>query len=122
MPENSFTPGPTPNTVCASDGRIVTVPDSWVLVPPGDAALSRRIKAAGDHYAIAEKKGRKVFSRGIRTAAATIERIRADLETEGSIEGSAKRKKPTLQWCGVLMHALGWLKKKPPHPNQVGAH
>ena len=63
-----------------------------MLVPPGDAALSRRIKAAGDHFAVAEKKGRKVFSRGIWTAAATVERIRADLEAERSTEGFAKKK------------------------------
>lgn len=64
----------------------------WVLVPPGDPALTRRIKAAGDHFAVAEKKGRKVFSRGIWAAAATIERIRADLEAERSTEAFAKRK------------------------------
>jgi hypothetical protein len=89
---NAFTPGPTPNTVRSTDGKIVTVPDGWVLVPPGDAALSRRIKAAGDHFAVAEKKGRKVFSRGIWTAAVTVERIRADLEAERSTEGFAKKK------------------------------
>lgn len=87
-----FTPGPTPNTIRAADGKVLTVPDGWILVPPGDAALSRRIKAAGDYYAVAEKKGRKVFSRGIWTSAATVERIRADLESERSTEGFAKKK------------------------------
>ena len=53
----TFSPGPTPNTVRAADGKVLTVPDGWILVPPGDAALTRRIKAAGDHYAVAEKKG-----------------------------------------------------------------
>lgn len=88
----SFTPGPTPNTVRTAEGKVVAVPEGWVLVPPGDAALSRRIKAAGDHYAVAEKKGRKVFSRGIWTSAATVERIRADLETERSTVSFAKKK------------------------------
>lgn len=92
MSSNTFTPGPTPNTVRAADGKVLTVPDGWILVPPGDAALTRRIKAAGDHYAVAEKKGRKVFSRGIWTAAATVERIRAELEAERATEGFAKRK------------------------------
>ena len=41
---------------------------------------------------VQEKKGRKVFSRGIWAAAATIERIRAELEAERSTEGHAKRK------------------------------
>jgi hypothetical protein len=92
MPDNIFTPGPTPNTVRAADGKIITISDGWVLVPPGDPALTRRIKAAGDHFVVAEKKGRKVFSRGIWTSAATIERIRADLEAERSTEGFAKKK------------------------------
>jgi hypothetical protein len=88
----TFTPDPTPNTVRTADGKVLTVPDGWVLLPPGDAALTRRVKAAGDHWVVAEKKGRKVFSRGIWTAAATIERIRADLEAERSTESFAKKK------------------------------
>jgi hypothetical protein len=41
---NTFTPGPTPNTVRAADGRV---------------ALTRRVKAAGDYWIVQEKKGRK---------------------------------------------------------------
>jgi hypothetical protein len=41
---------------------------------------------------VQEKKGRKVFSRGVWAAAATIEKIRAELEAERSTEGYAKRK------------------------------
>ncbi len=89
---NTFTPGPTPNTVRSADGSVLTVPAGWVLVPPGDAALTRRVKAAGEHWVVAEKRGRKVFSRGIWTAAATVERIRADLDAERSTEGFAKKK------------------------------
>ena len=40
----------------------------------------------------AEKKGRKVFSRGVWAPAATIDKIRAELEAERSTEGYAKRK------------------------------
>ena len=39
-----------------------------------------------------EKKGRKVFSRGVWAPAATIDKIRAELEVERSTEGYAKRK------------------------------
>ena len=92
MMETNFTPGPTPNTVRAADGKVLTVPEGWVLLPPGDAALTRRVKAAGDNWVVAEKKGRKVFSRGIWAAATTIDKIRADLEAERSTEGYAKRK------------------------------
>jgi hypothetical protein len=78
--------------VRATDGKVLAVPGGWILLPPGDAALTRRVKAAGDHWVVAEKKGRKVFSRGIWTAAEAVERIRAELEAERSTEGFAKKK------------------------------
>src|SRR5271167_115565 len=92
MSANCFTPGPTPNTVRSADGKILTAPDDWILIPPGDPALARRVKAAGDHWVVQEKKGRKVFSRGVWAPAATIDRIRAELEAERSTAGYTKRK------------------------------
>ena len=92
MSDNTFTPGPTPNTVCSTDGKVLTSPEGWILFPPGDAALTRRVKAAGEHWIVAEKKGRKVFSWGVWAPASTIERIRAELEAERSTESFAKRK------------------------------
>ncbi len=89
---NTFTCGPTPNTVRTADGRVLIVPEGWVLLPPGDAALTRRVKAAGDHWVVTEKKGRRIFSKGIWAAAATIERIRAELDGERSTQGFAKKK------------------------------
>jgi hypothetical protein len=89
---NIFTPGPTPNTVRAGDGRVLTAPDGWALLPPGDAALTRRVKEAGEHWVVQEKKGRKTFSRGVWAPATTIDRIRAELEAERAKEGYAKRK------------------------------
>jgi hypothetical protein len=61
-------------------------------LPPGDAALTRRVKEAGNHWVVQEKKGRKVFSRGVWAPAATIERIRADLNAERSTDAHTKRK------------------------------
>jgi hypothetical protein len=87
-----FAPGPTPNSVRAANGTILTAPEGWVLLPPGDAALTRRVKEAGDHWVVQEQKGRKVFSRGVWAPAATIDRIRAELEAERATESYAKRK------------------------------
>jgi hypothetical protein len=89
---NIFTPGPTPNTVRAADGMVLAAPDGWALLPPGDAALTRRVKEAGEHWAVQEKKGRKTFSRGVWAPAATIDRIRAELEAERATAGYARRK------------------------------
>jgi len=88
----TFAPGPTPNTVRTADGKVLTAPVDWVLLPPGDAALTRRVKEAGEHWVVAEKKGRKIFSRGVWASATTIDRIRADLVAERSTESFAKKK------------------------------
>jgi hypothetical protein len=92
MSSNVFTPGPTPQTVRSADGKVLMAPEGWTLLPPGDAALTRRVKAAGEHWVAQEKKGRKVFSRGVWAPATTIERIRIELKAERSTEGYAKRK------------------------------
>jgi hypothetical protein len=88
----TYSPGPTPNSVRAADGRVLTVPGGWVLLPPGDSALTRRVKTAGEHFVVREKWGRKVFSRGVWTSALTIDRIRAELAAERSAESFAKKK------------------------------
>src|SRR3954453_168824 len=91
MDDNTFAPGPTPNTVRAADGTVLTVPEGWALLPPGDAGLTRRVKAAGDFWVVQEKVGRRTFSRGIWASSATLDRIRAELEAERSTEGYANK-------------------------------
>lgn len=92
MSLNTFTPGATPNTVRTADGQVLNVPAGWELLPPGDAALTRRVKAAGDHWIVQEQRGRKTFSRGVWAPAATIAQVRAELAAERSTERFAKRK------------------------------
>ncbi len=84
MPDQTrvVSPGPGPRAVRTSDGRVLTVPADWVLVPPGDPALTRRIKAAGPTWTVQEKRGRKLFSRGVWTSAKVIDPILAQLEIE----------------------------------------
>ncbi len=92
---NTYAPGPTANSVTASDGKVINVPEGWILLPPGDAGLTRRVKAAGDHWVVQEKVGRKMFSRGVWAALVTIERIRAELDAERSTEGYARKQEAT---------------------------
>ncbi len=91
MLSNTFAAGPTPDTVRTADGKILTAPQGWALLPPGDAALTRRVKLAGDHWIVQEKKGRRVFSKGIWAPATTIDRIRTELGAERATEAYAKR-------------------------------
>jgi hypothetical protein len=92
MPTQTFLPGPAPDTVRTPSGQIVQVPNGWVLLPPGDAGLTRRVKAAGEHWLVQEKVGRRVFSRGIWAPRETIEQVRKDLAAERSTDGYARRR------------------------------
>jgi len=62
------------------------------LLPPGDAGLTRRVKAAGPSWTVIEKKGRKRFSQGVWAPAAHIEQARAALASERSTDAYAKRR------------------------------
>lgn len=84
-------PGPEPRSVRTERGEVLRPPADWVLVPPGDPALTRRIKAAGPTWAVQEKKGRKIFSRGIWTQGSNVESIKRDLEQERSDPAYAKK-------------------------------
>lgn len=85
-------PGPAERTVVTEQGTVLEVPAGWELLPPGDAGLTRRVKAAGPSWTVKEKRGRKTFSRGVWAPAERIARIRAELEAERSTEAYAKRR------------------------------
>ena len=95
MPSNnsqqSYSPGPAPGTVKDNAGSVLHVPPDWILLPPGDAGLTRRVKAAGQYWQVEEKKGRKIFSRGIYAPKLTIEKFQQQLEAERATD-SYKRK------------------------------
>jgi len=85
-------PGPNDTTVRTDDGKVVPVPSGWELLPPGDAGLTRRVKAAGPTWTVQEKKGRRTFSKGVWASKNSIAEIRLALEQERSTETYAKRK------------------------------
>ncbi len=74
--------GSDERSVRTAAGELLRPPPDWILLPPGDAALTRRVKAAGPTWTVQEKRGRKVFSRGIWAAKAVIEAIRTQLASE----------------------------------------
>ena len=85
-------PGPQAESVRTADGKALMVPDGWELLPPGDAGLTRRVKAAGPSWTVQEVKGRKKFSRGVWAPADNIRVARSVLESERSTESYAKRR------------------------------
>lgn len=94
MPDQTriVSPASKARTVRAAGEQVLTVPEAWELLPPGDATLTRRVKAAGATWTVQEKKGRKTFSRGVWAPADRINAIRADLEAERSTDAYAKRR------------------------------
>lgn len=88
----TLSPTGDPLVFVAPDGRRLAPPPGWACLPPGDAALTRRVKLAGPWWAVVEKKGRKAFSRGLWAPAATIEQLRGALEAERSTEAYAKKR------------------------------
>jgi hypothetical protein len=86
MPTETRTvrPGPDARSVRTEDGRVLRPPENWELLPPGDAGLTRRVKAAGPTWTVQEKVGRKVFSRGVWAPAARIAAAKMQLASERS--------------------------------------
>lgn len=97
MTQHVFRPGPSEGTVTGPDGHLINVPEGWALLPPGDAALTRRVKAAGEHWVIQEARGRKLFSKGVYAPAETISTIRRELGSERSTEKFTKRREADLR-------------------------
>jgi hypothetical protein len=116
----TFFPGPTKRTVRTAEGKVLAVSQGWFLLEPGDATLTRRVKAVGEHWTVAEKRGRRVFSHGVWAPRETVERIRAELEAERATEDYANRREAGVRrrdkvqaeyvedFCGAIVSFLAF--------------
>ncbi len=84
-------PTANPREFRAPDGSLLTPPLEWDCLPPGDAGLTRRVKAAGPNWCVVEKRGRKTFSQGVWAPRANIDDARRALEAERATPAYAKR-------------------------------
>ncbi|TWT56151.1 DUF2293 domain-containing protein [Allorhodopirellula solitaria] len=85
-------PASRDRSVKLPSGDIVPVPDTWELLPPGDAGVTRRVKAAGPTWTVKERKGRREFSQGLWADGAQIQQARASMEATRSTAQYAKAK------------------------------
>lgn len=94
MPEQTRTvsPGSAERRVRTAEGVELQVPDDWVLLPPGDAGWTRRVKAGGPTWTVTEKKGRRTFSKGVWAPKQRVEETKRLLDAERSTDAYAKRK------------------------------
>src|SRR3954464_3711710 len=73
-------------------GEVLIPPSDWARLPPGDAGLTRRVKAAGPSWQVVEKRGNKTFSLGLWAPACNITQARLALEQERSTPQYARRR------------------------------
>lgn len=94
MPNTSriVAPGPKPFTVRTTDGEVLKIPKGWKLLPPGDAGVTRRVKARGPSWTVKERKGRRSFSKGVWAPGKRIATVKAEFEIERSSEAYAKKR------------------------------
>jgi hypothetical protein len=107
-------PGPDPRRVRTSEGQLLEIPAGWALLEPGDPGLTRRVKAAGPSWTVKEKRGRKIFSRGVWAPREHIEAAQAQLELERAMPeytrkleaGRARRAKQEVEYAGEFEAAI----------------
>lgn len=80
-----------PRRVRLPDGTTASPPAGWLLLPTGDAGLTRRVKAAGASWTVQEKVGRRLMGRGVWAPAENIAQARAALEAERSTDAYQRK-------------------------------
>lgn len=73
-------PGERNRTVRTDDGVVLIPPEDWELLPPGDAALTRRVKKGGAYWQVQVKKGRRIYSQGVWAPKKRVEEARQHLQ------------------------------------------
>lgn len=93
MPHESLivAPGPKPSTVLDADGNVLQIPAGWKLLPPGDAGVTRRVKARGATWTVKVRKGRRMISKGVWAPGERIAEVKAEFAAERSTEAYAKK-------------------------------
>ncbi len=85
-------PGGGSRAVTLPSGEVVPIPENWELLTPGDAGVTRRVKAAGPTWTVKVRKGRREFSQGLWADAAQIANARSSMEAARSTPQYAKAK------------------------------
>jgi len=89
MPTENRTvrPGRKTNAVITEAGDELVPPPEWQLLPPGDGALTKLVKAKGPSWLVQVKVGRRVMSRGIWASRdnilAAVEEVKAKRTAPG---------------------------------------
>ncbi|MDP3481139.1 MAG: DUF2293 domain-containing protein [Desulfoprunum sp.] len=89
-------PGRTARSVLSESGLVLVPPEHWSLLPPGDAALTRRVKEMGPVWLVQVKMGRRLISKGIWADSAHIASARMAIEDKRATPEYARKRETDL--------------------------
>ena len=89
-------PGKAVRSVLTDAGEQLTVPEDWTLLPPGDAPLTKIVKAKGPTWLVQVKFKNRFISRGIWAKDDHIQAAKNELEVKRSAPGYAKKRELAL--------------------------
>jgi hypothetical protein len=96
MPDQNriLRPAPHPKFkhLLTEQGEHIHVPEGWACLKPGDAAVTRALKALGPCWTVQQKKGRKTFSHGVWAPAGRIEQAKQAVAAKRDDPAYARRR------------------------------
>jgi len=122
MPKENRTvrPGRIAGTVLTETGEHLVPPSDWDLLPPGDGPLTKLVKAKGPTWAVQERVGRRIMSRGVWASRIDILAAVAEIEAKRTAPGyqrqqqrrqltkETKHQAYVLQFHGEVLGFLGF--------------
>jgi hypothetical protein len=101
MPDQNRTVRPAPHPklkyLISEEGKTLHPPAGWACLKPGDAAVTRALKALGPCWTVIRKKGRRNFSEGVWAPAEHIEQAKEQVAEKRSDPAYAKRREGDLK-------------------------
>ncbi|MDD3117859.1 MAG: DUF2293 domain-containing protein [Victivallales bacterium] len=82
--------GPKPPQLL-HEGKIVTPPHGWMMVPSGDAGLTRRLKTTGDYWLMVHRRRNRIEATGVWLDATVAAAVREQLTAERSAPAYRKK-------------------------------
>ncbi len=91
--------------VVTFEGKELTIPDGWELLPPGDAALTRRVKKEGAHWVVKDWYKKRYVSIGVLAPAERIAFLRDEVAKEKADPAYKKKLEASRQRRAVAEEA-----------------
>jgi len=78
-------------TLINEHGEKETPPSDWVFLAAGDAAITRKVTAAGEFWRVQAQMGRRTISKGLWAPTATIAQARVEVEALRATDSYKKK-------------------------------